>query len=307
MAGIRIDGGDHPVGGDLARDPEAAVACLLQVLGHHHGQQPGGLGHRRRQRAALQDPQHRVGIRARASTSAGLLELPQQLRGRPAHTERVQDRPVVCGQAGRGRGGIQDLLAGCEGLREGVHGKLGQVPQHDLLEVEPRVPATPDGADQGVARVEEHPTKAHLGHPREAAHARSSGKSPGKRPERWRLGSVLAGGRDRDRTCDFCRVKGARPPGAATRHPRVAPHRSRSTTLPSRDRVVLRVASRGMVSGRLLVRRFRASPCTPQPSWLRGAAARLLEADGSASRPRHQRFGLGPIGRRPAGSLPVCA
>jgi hypothetical protein len=29
--------------------------------------------------------------------------------------------------------------------------------------------------------------------------------------------SVLAGGRDRDRTCDFCRVKGARPPHAASR------------------------------------------------------------------------------------------
>jgi hypothetical protein len=66
---------------------------------------------------------------------------------------------VVFGQTGRGRAGIEDLLAGREGLREGVHGKLGQVPQHDLLEVEPRVPAAPDGADQGVARVEEPPRK----------------------------------------------------------------------------------------------------------------------------------------------------
>jgi hypothetical protein len=119
-----------------------------------------------------------------------LLELPQQLRGRPADAERVQDRPVVLGQAGRGRADIEHLLAGRKGGREGLRGKLGQVPQHDLLEVEPRVPAAPDEADQGVARVEEHPTKAHFGHPRDAAHARSSGKSSAKRPERWRLGSV---------------------------------------------------------------------------------------------------------------------
>jgi hypothetical protein len=32
----------------------------------------------------------------------------------------------------------------------------------------------------------------------------------------------MTGGRDRDRTCDFCRVKGARPPRAPTQHP--APH-----------------------------------------------------------------------------------
>jgi hypothetical protein len=79
-----------------------------------------------------------------------LLELPQQPRSGPADTEGVQDRPVVLGQAGRGRAGIEDLLAGREGLRERVHGKLGQVSQHDVLEVEPRVPASPDGADQGV-------------------------------------------------------------------------------------------------------------------------------------------------------------
>jgi hypothetical protein len=33
-----------------------------------------------------------------------------------------------------------------------------------------------------------------------------SGKSSGKRPAGAGPGSVLAGGRDRDRTCDFCRV-----------------------------------------------------------------------------------------------------
>ena len=69
---------------------------------------------------------------------------------------------MVLGQAGRGRAGIEDLLAGREGSGEGRHGKPGQVPQDDLLEVEPRVPATPDGADQGVARVEEHTAEAHL-------------------------------------------------------------------------------------------------------------------------------------------------
>ena len=69
---------------------------------------------------------------------------------------------MVLGQAGRGRAGIEDPLAGRVGAREGLHGKPGQVPQHDLLEVDPRVPATPDGADQGIARVEEHPANAHL-------------------------------------------------------------------------------------------------------------------------------------------------
>jgi hypothetical protein len=94
-----------------------------------------------------------------------LPELPQQLRGRPADTERAQDRQVVVGQAGRGRADIEELLAGREGWREGLHGKPGKVPQHDLLEVEPGVPATPDGADQGVARVEEHTAKTHLATP----------------------------------------------------------------------------------------------------------------------------------------------
>jgi hypothetical protein len=94
-----------------------------------------------------------------------LLEFPQQPRGRPADAEGAQDRQVVVGQAGRGRAGIEDLLAGREGSREGLHGKPGQVPQHDLLEVEPRVPAAPDGVDQGVARVEEHTAKTHLATP----------------------------------------------------------------------------------------------------------------------------------------------
>jgi hypothetical protein len=42
-------------------------------------------------------------------------------------------------------------------------------------------------------------------------------------------GTVCAGGRDRDRTCDFCRVKGARPQrapsSASALHHSVAPHR----------------------------------------------------------------------------------
>jgi hypothetical protein len=94
-----------------------------------------------------------------------LLELPQQLRRRPADAERAQDRPVVVGQAGGGRAGIEDLLAGRERLREGVHGEVGQVAPRDLLEVGPRVPATSDGADQGVAGIEQHPPEAHRGHP----------------------------------------------------------------------------------------------------------------------------------------------
>jgi hypothetical protein len=77
----------------------------------------------------------------------------------------VQDRQEVLGQAGRGRAGIEGPLAGREGLPEGLHPKPGQVPQHDLLELEPRVPAAPDGADQGVAGVEEHTAEAYLGHP----------------------------------------------------------------------------------------------------------------------------------------------
>ena len=127
-----------------------------------------GIGHDGHPDASCPQPlQHPsdLGERLDRGTGAGLLELPQQLWGRPADTERVQDRPVVLGQAGRGRAGIEDLLAGRKGLGEGVHRKLGQVSQHDLLEVEPRVPAAPDRADQGVARVEEHPTNAHLGHP----------------------------------------------------------------------------------------------------------------------------------------------
>jgi hypothetical protein len=62
VAGVGVDGGDHPVGGDLAGDPEAAIGALLQILAHHRGQQPHGLGHRRGQRAALQDPKHRTRI-----------------------------------------------------------------------------------------------------------------------------------------------------------------------------------------------------------------------------------------------------
>jgi len=42
----------------------------------------------------------------------------------------------------------------------------------------------------------------------------------------------------------------------ASAAPRVAPHQFRSTTLLSRGRVGLRVALRGMVSGRLLARRW---------------------------------------------------
>jgi hypothetical protein len=75
---------------------------------------------------------------------------------------------MVLGQGGGDRAGIKHLLAGRQGLGEGLHRKLEQVPQHDLLEVEPRVPAAPDRADQGVARVEEHTVEAHLDHPRDA-------------------------------------------------------------------------------------------------------------------------------------------
>ena len=70
MAGLGVDGGQHPVGGDLASDPEAAIGALFQVLAHHGRQQLRGLGHRCAQRAALKGSEHRVGVPARASTSA---------------------------------------------------------------------------------------------------------------------------------------------------------------------------------------------------------------------------------------------
>jgi hypothetical protein len=35
MPGIGVDGGEYPVGGDLAGDSEPAIAVLLQVLAHH--------------------------------------------------------------------------------------------------------------------------------------------------------------------------------------------------------------------------------------------------------------------------------
>jgi hypothetical protein len=46
----------------------------------------------------------------------------------------------------------------------------------------------------------------------------SSGKSSGKRPAGVSLGSVLAGGRDRFRTCGLCRVKEAQSPHIQMRH-----------------------------------------------------------------------------------------
>jgi hypothetical protein len=66
----------------------------------------------------------------------------------------------------------------------------------------------------------------------------------------------MAGGRDRDRTCDFCRVKGARAPRVNSVGPTVTPHQPRSTTQPNRGRVVLRVALRDIVSGKSLARRW---------------------------------------------------
>jgi hypothetical protein len=47
MAGIGINHRDHPVGGDLAGDPEAAIGVLLQILARHRRHQAGSLGHRR--------------------------------------------------------------------------------------------------------------------------------------------------------------------------------------------------------------------------------------------------------------------
>ena len=62
MAGIGVDGGDHPVGGDLTGDPEHPLAAQFQILAHHRRHQPRGLGHRRGQRAALKGSEHRTGI-----------------------------------------------------------------------------------------------------------------------------------------------------------------------------------------------------------------------------------------------------
>jgi hypothetical protein len=81
---------------------------------------------------------------------------------------------------------------------------------------------------------------------------RSSGKSSGKRPARAALGGVFAGGRDRDRTCDFCRVKRVRSPHTAFPTPCSAPHRPSSSALMDRGDVLLRMASRGKCADRLL-------------------------------------------------------
>jgi hypothetical protein len=124
MAGIRVDGGDHPVDGDLARDPEPAIGALLQVLAHHHGQQPGGLGHRRRQQAALQDPQHRMPIPGARihQRRPGRLVIPVDLR--------LGQAGVLVGAAKhRPQLGLQCLIGyldqspdGRAQQRDGVHG-----------------------------------------------------------------------------------------------------------------------------------------------------------------------------------------
>jgi hypothetical protein len=81
VAGIGVDDRDHPVGGDLAGDPEAGVVTALQVLAGHRGQQPGGFGHRRGERAAGKHSQQRVGISgARIHQGPGRLVVPVDLR-----------------------------------------------------------------------------------------------------------------------------------------------------------------------------------------------------------------------------------
>jgi hypothetical protein len=51
-------------------------------------------------------------------------------------------------------GGIEDLLAGRKRLGEATTPSPGQVPQHDLLEVEPRIPAAPTFVLVGVTGIE---------------------------------------------------------------------------------------------------------------------------------------------------------
>ena len=62
VPGLRIDGGDHPVRGDLAGDPEYPGRALLQVLARHGGQQRRSLTQHRVQLLPVQRRQQRPGI-----------------------------------------------------------------------------------------------------------------------------------------------------------------------------------------------------------------------------------------------------
>ena len=124
MAGVSVDDRDHPVGGDLAGDPEHPIVALLQVLAHHRGQQPHGLGHRLGERAALQQRQRRVRIPGARSHQRlpHCLVVPVDLRlGRrgvllPAGQGRLQ--------FGRQRlvGRLEQPPDGRAQQRDGVHG-----------------------------------------------------------------------------------------------------------------------------------------------------------------------------------------
>lgn len=53
VTGIRINGGDHPVTGDLAGDAEPAVVAFFEVLADHGRQQFGRFDHPRAEAPAV--------------------------------------------------------------------------------------------------------------------------------------------------------------------------------------------------------------------------------------------------------------
>jgi hypothetical protein len=124
MAGVGIDHRDHPVGGDLTGDPEAAIVALLQVLADDGAQQPSGLSRRRRQRAARQDPSTPWASRAGAATSAALAAWSSRSIGglaRPASSSAPASTPQLGRQPLLGH--LEQPRDGRAQQRDGVHGR----------------------------------------------------------------------------------------------------------------------------------------------------------------------------------------
>jgi hypothetical protein len=62
VPGLRVDGGDNPVRGDLPRDPERPGGVLFQVLAGHGGQQRRRLRQHRAQLPPVHGTQQRAGV-----------------------------------------------------------------------------------------------------------------------------------------------------------------------------------------------------------------------------------------------------
>ena len=71
MPGLRVHGGDHPVGGDPAGDAEHPVGAVVEVLADHVGEQPRRLVHLGGQLRSSSALTSAIASRASASTSAG--------------------------------------------------------------------------------------------------------------------------------------------------------------------------------------------------------------------------------------------